>query len=346
MKINTDIFGATDAGLEISRFCLVNSHGNEVYLMNWGATLLDVIVPDAKGNRDNVNVSFTNLQPYLDEHPYLGATVGRFCNRIGNASFEIGGKKYSLTQNHGDHHLHGGNKGLTYQRWDSEPYQENGTVGVRFTITSPDGEEGYPGNVSVTADYNWNDQNELAIVYSATTDAATHINLTNHSYWNLAGALSGTALHHVAEICADQILKTDKDCIPTGELTDIEGTAWDFATPTALGARIDQVSANSGYDDCYVVRGEAGQLRQAARVVDPQSGRVLEIETTQPGMQLYTANFLPGDGRSNGVGGHEAFCLETQRYPNTPNVDSFPSTLLKPGEVYKETTIHRFSVER
>jgi len=344
MKINTDLFGTTNTGLEISRFKLVNSDGNEVQLMNWGATLLDVIVPDAKGERDNVNVSFATLQPYLDGHPYFGATIGRFCNRIGNASFEIGGKKYSLTQNHGDHHIHGGTKGLTYKRWESEPYQESDSVGVRFTIKSPDGEEGYPGNVAVTADYNWNNKNELTIVYSATTDAATHINLTNHSYWNLAGAFSGTALHHVAEIMGDQILKTDDDRIPTGEYLDVKGTAWDFETPTALGARIEQVNAGTGYDDCYVVRGQVGQLRRAARVVDPRSGRVLEIETTQPGVQLYTANFLPGNEQSNGVGGHEAFCLETQRYPNTPNVDRFPSTRLEPGEEYKETTVHRFSV--
>ncbi|TWT79301.1 Aldose 1-epimerase precursor [Planctomycetes bacterium CA13] len=345
MKIESKVFGKTEDGHDVTRFALTNSQGNQISVMDWGATLLEVNVPDRDGKVANVNVTFSTLDRYLSGHPYFGSTVGRFCNRIGNAAFEIDGKRYELPKNLGEHHLHGGPKGFTYRLWDAATYQTEDTVGVRFQRTSPDGEEGYPGTVSVTADYSWNGNNELTIVYSATTDAATHVNLTNHSYWNLCGALSGSAMDHIAEIKSDAILDTTEDRIPTGALVNVEGTAWDFRKPTSFGARLDQVSANSGYDDCYVVRGEVGELREAAKVVDPKSGRVLEIETTQPGVQLYTANFLPGNERSAGVGGHEAFCLETQHFPNAPNVPSFASTLLKPGETLKEVTVHRFSVE-
>ena len=345
MTLTSEAFGKTQDGQIVTRFTLTNSHGHSVSVMNWGATLLDVNVPDRNGKLANVNLSFDSLEPYLSGHPYFGSTVGRFCNRIGGASFEIDGKTYPLTVNHGKHILHGGKKNFTYQRWDAEPIEKDDEIGVRFTLVSPDGQEGFPGTVTATTKYTWNNQNELAIRFSATTDAPTHVNLTNHSYWNLGGAGSGSAMDHVALIQADQSLDVDEDLIPTGKLNGVEGTALDFRTPTPLGDRVNQLPATKGYDHCYVVRGTIGQLRPAARVVDPESGRVLEIETTQPGMQLYTANHLPGNERSGGHGGHEAFCLETQHYPNAPNIESFPSTLLRPGETLNEETVHRFSVE-
>lgn len=345
MKIETEPFGETETGQAVTRFTLINSHGHRVSVMNWGATLLEVEVPDREGTVANVNLCFDSLEPYLAGHPYFGSTVGRFCNRIGEAKFTIDGKQYQVTVNHGKHHLHGGKVNFTYQYWDAESYQQEDRVGVRFSLTSPDGQEGFPGTVKATADYSWNDDNELRIEYAATTDAPTHVNLTNHSYWNLGGAGSGSALDHVATIEADQVLDVDEDLIPTGKLNDVDGSVLDFRQPTALGKRIDKLPETNGYDHCFVIRGEPGQLRDAARIVDPDSGRVLELETTQPGMQLYTANHLPGNERSGGHGGHEAFCVETQHYPNAPNRESFPSTLLRPGETLREVTVHRFAVE-
>ena len=344
MSIQTNVFGTTPEGQDVTKYTLTNSHGNSVSVMTWGASLLDVNVPDRDGTRANVNLAFDTLEPYLDGHPYFGSTVGRFCNRIEEGKFTIDGKDYQVTTNAGKHHIHGGKKNFTYQNWEGEVVELAEGVGVRFHLTSPDGQEGYPGTVKASVEYRWNDSNELTVDFTATTDAPTHVNLTNHSYWNLGGAGSGSAMDHVATIEADQSRDVDEDLIPTGQLNDVEGTVLDFRTPTALGDRIGELTATKGYDHCYVVRGQAGQLRPAARVVDPKSGRVLEIETTQPGMQLYTANHLPGNERSNGYGGHEAFCLETQHYPNAPNRDSFPTTLLRPGDTLRETTVHRLGL--
>ena len=345
MNIQSDVFGVTKQGHDVTRFTLTNSHGHSISVITWGATLLDVNVPDRNGERTNVNLAFDELEPYLEGHPYFGSTVGRFCNRIEEGKFTIGDKAYQVTTNAGKHHIHGGKNNFTYQNWNGETFRTDDAVGVRFQLTSPDGQEGYPGTVQATAEYSWNDKNELRIAYKATTDAPTHVNLTNHSYWNLAGAGSGSAMDHVATIEADQYLDVDDDLIPTGKLNSVEGTVLDFRSGTALGDRIEQLSATKGYDHCYVVRGTPGELRSAARVVDPESGRILVIETTQPGMQLYTANHLPGNERSNGYGGHEAFCLETQHYPNAPNRESFPTTLLKPGEQLHQVTVHRFSTQ-
>ncbi len=344
MKIESKAFGKTKDGREVTKYTLVNSKGHSVSVMNWGASLLDVNVPDRDGKLANVNLSFDELDPYLEGHPYFGSTVGRFCNRIEEGKFTIDGKDYQVTTNAGKHHIHGGKNNFTYQFWDAEPVELDDEVGVRFSLTSPDGQEGYPGTVRAEVTYSWNDADELKVAFKAETDAPTHVNLTNHSYWNLGGAGSGSAMNHVAKIEADQWLDVDEDLIPTGTLNDVDGTVLDFREATPLGDRVGELTGTKGYDHCYVVRGQVGELRPAARVVDPKSGRVLEIETTQPGMQLYTANHLPGNERSNGYGGHEAFCLETQHYPNAPNRPSFPTTLLKPGETLEEVTIHRFGV--
>src|SRR6056297_2950852 len=325
MKIDQTPFGTTADGQDVTKFTLTNAHGHTVSVMNWGASLLDVNVPDRDGKLANVNCSFDSLQPYLGRHPYFGSTIGRFCNRIGNATFTIDGVSYDLDKNHGDHQLHGGRDNFSHKFWSAEPYQSDDAVGVKFTLTSPDGDQGFPGAATVSCDYRWNDADELTIDFTATTDKPTHVNLTNHSYWNLGGMNSGTALDHVALIPSTRSLDVDDDLIPTGKLNEVAGTPLDFRNATTLGDRLEKLPATKGYDHCFVVPGEPGKLRFAARVVDPDSGRVLEIETTQPGMQLYTANHLPGNETSAGVGGHEAFCLETQHYPNAPNVESFPS---------------------
>ncbi|WP_145422583.1 aldose epimerase family protein [Planctomycetes bacterium K23_9] len=346
MQISTSPFGTTPDGQKVSRYTLTNSHGHSVSVMNFGATLLDVNVPDRAGELANVNWCFDELQPYLDGHPYFGSTVGRFCNRIGNAKFTIDGKEFPLTVNHGKHILHGGKANFAYQYWEGETYESDDRIGVRFRLTSLDGHEGFPGTLQTVCDYSWNDDNELTIQFSATTDAPTHVNLTNHSYWNLGGIGSGSAMDHVATIHAQELLDVDDDLIPTGKLNSVDGTVFDFRKPTALGDRVEQLPATKGYDHCYVVDGDFGQLRPAASVVDPDSGRMLEIETTQCGMQLYTANHLPGNEKSAGAGGHDAFCLETQHYPDAPNKPSFPTTLLSPGETLTETTVHRFGVAK
>ena len=344
MKIETAEFGTAE-GQDITRYTMINSHGHKVTVMNYGATLLEVEVPDRDGNVANVNLVFPNLQPYVDGHPYFGSTVGRFCNRIGNAKFTIDGTEYPLDVNHGKHQLHGGNRSFSYRVWAADTFQKDDLVGVRFTLNSPDGDNGFPGDVIVVTEYTWNDANELTINFVATTDKPTHLNLTNHSYWNLGGAGSGTARDHVATIEADQFLDVDEDLIPTGKLNSVADTPLDFRNPTALGDRLDELTGTKGYDHCYVVRGEAGKLRKAALVVDPDSGRTLAIETTQPGMQLYTANHLGGGPGTNGHGSHEAFCLETQHYPDAPNKPDFPSTLLRPNETLEQTTIHRFGIQ-
>ncbi|MCC9601756.1 galactose mutarotase [Stieleria sp. JC731] len=345
MMIETAPFGTVD-GQPITRYTLVNSKGHRVSVMNFGATLLEVEVPDRDGNIANVNLCFDSLQPYVDGHPYFGSSVGRFCNRIGNAKFTIDGVEYPLVVNHGKHQLHGGKKNFSYLVWSGEPIQESNHVGVRFELTSPDGDNGFPGTVKAVAEYTFNDADELTITYSATTDKATHVNLTNHSYWNLGGAGTGTAKDHVATIEADQYLDVDGDLIPTGKLNDVAGTPLDFRSATTLGERLEELPATKGYDHCYVVRGQVGSMRPAAKVVDSDSGRTLEIETTQPGMQLYTANHLGGGAGTAGNGPHDAFCLETQHFPDAPNKPDFKSTLLSPGETMKEVTIHRFGVQK
>ncbi len=344
MKINTDVFGNTASGEPVPRFTLTNTAGHSVRLMSWGASLLEVHVPDRSGALVNVNAVFDSLTPYLSKHPYFGSTVGRFANRIKDARFTIDGKEYLLTANHGQHQLHGGKNNFAFQNWQSDSYQDDSGVGVRFHLKCPEGSEGYPGTVDVTTDYHWNDKNELSIRFTATTDAPTHLNLTNHSYWNLAGVGSGKMLDHQLQLESDQTLEVDDDIIPTGKLIDVTGTPFDFRSPTAIGDRNDQLPATKGYDHCMVVRGTLGQLRPCAKVVDPSSGRVMEVETTQPSVQLYAAGNLPGGEKSAGMGPHDAFCLETQHYPNSPNLDSFPTTLLRPGQELDETTVHRFSV--
>jgi len=343
MQIQSVPFGQLADGHDVALFTITNSRGNSIRLTNYGAILMDVNIADASGNVANVNLSFDSLQPYVDRHPHFGSTIGRFANRIALAQFTIDGKTYQVTKNHGRHHLHGGDVGFDHLLWQAETFNDGDVAGVRFTLVSPDGMEGYPGTLTTVAEYSFNESDELAMIFTATTDAPTHVNLCNHSYWNLGGAGSGDVLDTILTIEADQVLDVDADLIPTGKINDVAGTGLDFRTPTPIGKNIQQYEATKGFDHCFVVRGTAGELRKAARAEDPTSGRVMEVWTTQPAMQLYTGNHLPANERSGGYGRHDAFCLETQHHPDAPNQPTFPSTLLKPGETLMQKTVHRFS---
>ena len=317
-----------------------------IKLIDYGANVVSVEVPDRDGKFANVTLSFDKIDGYLQRHPYFGATVGRYCNRIAKGKFSLNGKEYSLATNNGPNHLHGGENGFDRQMWAAQTIETDDAVGVKFTRTSPDGEEGYPGNVQVSVLYTINNKNELTMEFEATTDAATPVNLTNHCYWNLAGAGSGDILGHELTIESDHYLAVDDTLIPTGELTSVAGSPFDFTSPHTIGERIKQIDSDPvGYDHCYVLRSQNGKLALAAKAKDPKSGRVMEVYTTQPGIQLYSGNFLDGTPAGNGFQQYNAFCLETQHYPDSPNQSKFPSTILKPGETFKHTTVHRFSVE-
>ncbi|MEZ6136129.1 MAG: aldose epimerase family protein [Pirellulaceae bacterium] len=340
MTIQTTDFGKTADGQTVQLFTLTNSHGNQVQLTNYGAIITSVEVPDRDGKRANINLSFPDLQGYLERHPFFGATVGRFCNRIALGRFSLDGKAYTLVQNNGPNHLHGGTVGFDKLLWQAEEIKTDTHVGVRFQVISPDGQEGYPGTLQVSAEYTWNDQNELAYTFVATTDQPTVINMTNHSYWNLAGAGNGTVLGHELILMCDNYLAVDDTLIPTGEIKPVAGTALDFREVHKIGERIEQLPMTKGYDHCYVINGDAGQLRTCGIATDPSTGRVMEVLTTQPGVQLYTGNHLSGKYTQ-----HAGFCLETQHYPDSPNKPQFPTTRLNPGQTFKETTVHRFSVQ-
>lgn len=344
LKVESKVWGQTQDGRDIHLFTLTNAHGNTVQMIDWGATLVAVNVPDREGNLANVTLGFPTLDGYLKRHPFYGSTVGRFCNRIGKGEFSLDGQDYTLAKNNSGNHLHGGDVGFDAQLWQAEAVESGEKVGVRFRLTSPDGQEGYPGKLAVIADYTWDNENQLVYTFTATTDKPTVVNLTNHAYWNLGGAGSGKIYDHLLEIEADQRLDVDDTLVPTGKLVELEGTSLDFRAPKPIGQDIDQLPATKGYDHCFVVRGKKGTLRAAARVVDPKSGRAMDLWTTQPGVQLYTANHLGGNESSAGFGGHEAFCLETQHYPDAPNRPEFPSTRLNPDQTLSETTVHKFSL--
>jgi aldose 1-epimerase len=350
MSIDKTSFGKTKDGQAVTLFTLHNSHGLIVKLMDYGAIVVSVETPDKNGKLANVTLGFPTLEGYLQRHPYFGSTVGRYGNRIAKGKFTIDGKESTLATNNGPNHLHGGQVGFDAVMWKAEEVMSPDSVGVKFSYLSKDGEEGYPGNLKVTVTYSLTEADELRIDYTATTDKATHVNLTNHNYWNLGGAGSGQILKHELMINADQYLPIDASSIPTGAPAPVKGTALDFTKPTPIGDRIDELKKppheTKGYDHCYVLRGQEGKLTLAARVKDPESGRVMEISTTEPGIQLYCGNFLDGSSGNGGFKQHEAFCLETQHYPDSPNQPQFPSTLLKPGQNYQSTTVHKFSVAK
>jgi aldose 1-epimerase len=337
----------TAEGRSIDGYTLTNG-SMEVVAIPYGAILASIRTPDRSGRLADIVLGFDTLDGYLTRNRYFGAVVGRFANRIARGRFSLDGQAVQLATNKGGHHLHGGVRGFDKVIWSGERVDRGGAVGVVFTYTSPDGEEGYPGTLRATVAYTLTSDNALAIDYTAATDKTTIVNLTNHSYFNLAGEGSGDVLRHEVTLHADRFTPVDDAMIPTGELLPVDGTPFDFRTPTALGARIDaddpQLRIAGGYDHNFVLNG-AG-LRPVARVVDPASGRTLRVETTEPGVQLYTGNKLRGEVGKQGhvYAPRAAFCLETQHFPDSPNHPEFPSTTLRPGETYRSRTVFTFGI--
>lgn len=351
-------FGKTKGGVEVKKFELTNKNGMKVRLSSRGAALIGVDVPDRDGKVADVVFGFDDVAGYeSDANDYFGCTTGRYANRIAKAKFTLDGKEYKLAANNGPNHLHGGKtESLDKVVWHGTPIDKDGVSGVEFAYTSPDGQEGYPGKQEMTVTYTLNDKNELRIDYSAKSDKPTVINLTNHAYFNLGGAGSPTINDHVLKLNADKYTPVDDTLITTGELAPVEGTPLDFRTPTAIGKRVDELTSTSalGYDHNFVInRGEAGEgeLVEAAKLVDPKSGRTLTVVTDQPGIQFYGGNFLKGNkGKGGKTYGHRsACCLETQVFPDSPNkqgLEGWTDCVLRPGDEYTHTCIYAFGVEK
>jgi aldose 1-epimerase len=343
-------FGKTTDGHAVDRYTLKNANGMEADIITRGAVVTRLLVPGRSGASADVVLGFDTLEGYLKENPYFGAIVGRYGNRIANGRFTLNGKTYTLATNNGSNALHGGLKGFDKQLWTARPVSSPDGQAIELTYVSKDGEEGYPGTLTAKVIYTLTTANALRIQYDITTDQDTVANVTNHSYFNLAGQGTGDILSHEIMINADRFTPVDSTLIPTGELRAVAGGPFDFRKPMTIGSRItaneEQIKFGKGYDHNYVLNGEAGTLRQAVRVTEKTSGRVMDVYTTEPGVQFYTGNFL--DGSLKGKGGkvyafRNGFCLETQHFPNSPNTPSFPSTVIKAGEHYKSQTEYRFS---
>lgn len=350
--IQDEVFGTLPDGREVRIFTLTNKNGLEARVTEYGAILVSMRVPDRGGNMDDIALGYDSLVGWLTNTSYFGATVGRFGNRIKDGKFSLDGKPYTLATNNDPGgipcHLHGGVKGFDKVLWSGRANDANG---VEFTYVSMDGEEGYPGNLTVKVTYTLTDADELKWEATATTDSPTILNIVHHSYWNLSGDARTSIIDHTLQLNAPSYLPTDAGLIPTGGIAPVAGTPMDFTRPTPIGVRIDAdfeaLKFGGGYDHCWVLDGSAG-VRLAARVKDPESGRVMEVLTDQPGIQFYAGNFL--DGSITGKGGvkyarRTGLCLETQRFPDSPNKPSFPSCVLRPGETYRHVMIHRFSAE-
>jgi len=349
-EIKRQAFGVTASQERVDLYTLTNANGIEVRVMTYGGIVVSLRAPDRNGKLGDVVLGYENLDGYLKNNPYFGSIVGRYGNRIGNGRFSLDGKEYSLPRNNGDNTLHGGLKGFDKVVWKARELRSNDGVGLSLSYLSKDGEEGFPGNLAVTVVYILTNRNELRIEYSATTDKPTVVNLTHHSYFNLAG--EGSILNHELMIYADKFTPVDSGLIPTGELRSVKGTPMDFTAPAVIGSRIDQkdeqLTLGKGYDHNWVLNNRSGKLALAASAYEPNSGRLLEVYTTEPGLQFYSGNFL--DGSITGKHGQVykrryGFCLETQHFPDSPNKPGFPSTALKPGQRYKSATIYRFSVK-
>ena len=345
--VSREPFGKLPDGRPVERFTLTNAKGMEIRAITYGGIIQSLKVPGRDGAMADVVLGFDSLDGYLTDHPFFGAIIGRYGNRIAKGQFTLDGHTATLATNNGPNHLHGGNKGFDKQLWSAEPVA--GKNAVVFTRTSPDGEEGYPGTLKVRVTYTLTDANALVVDYEATTDKATPVNLTQHSYFNLAGEGSGDILGHQLMITADRYTPVDDTLIPTGELAPAQGTPFDFRTPTPIGARINQdnvqLKNGKGYDHNWVLTRKGDGRSLAARVVEAKSGRTLEITTTEPGLQFYSGNFL--DGTIKGKAGHvyalrNGFCLETQHFPDSPNKPNFPSTILRPGQKYTSQTVFTF----
>jgi len=341
MEINKELFGKKQ-GEDVFLYTLLNTKGMEVKIITLGGIVTSLSVPDRNGDFEDIVLGFDNLQGYMEESPYFGALIGRYGNRIAKGHFVLDEKEYQLATNDGNNHLHGGKVGFDKVIWDSEEFRGEGLVGIKLSYLSKDMEEGYPGNLSATVEYSLTEENELKIYYTAETDKATPVNLTHHSYFNLT-ACREDVLNHEVTIFADKYTAADEELIPYGELKDVKGTPLDFLNPHTIGSRIAEVTG--GYDLNYVLNSTEGDLSLAARVYEPKSGRMMEVYTTEPGLQFYTGNFL--DGTLVGKDGkvykkHFGFCMETQHFPDSPNQPSFPSTILRPGEKYTHSMSYKF----
>lgn len=347
--VKKEPFGTTPDGKAVDIYTLTNTHGLEVRVMTYGGIIVSVKTPDKNGHLADITLGFDSLADYVAHNPFFGALVGRYGNRIGNARFTLDGKEYHLAKNNGPNSLHGGLKGFDKVVWQAQPFQKSAEAGVVLKYTSADGEEGFPGTLQVTVTYSLNDRNEFTLDYHATTNKATPINLTNHSYFNLSGEGSGNILGEVLTLNADHYTPVDSTLIPTGEIASVKGTPLDFTKPTPIGARIndkfEQLTFGMGYDLNFVINRQGPGLVMAAQVYDPASGRVLEVDTTEPGVQFYTGNHLSDVLGKHGhrYGARDAFCLETQHYPDSPNKPNFPSAILRPGQTYQTTTMWKFS---
>lgn len=348
-------FDTTETGRLVKLYTLTNANGVELRAMNYGGIILSLRVPDRDGTFDDVVLGYETLAAYVDESPYFGAIVGRYANRIAGGRFTLNGKTYDLATNNGPNHLHGGTVGFDQRVWAARPFVDEHGAGIELSYTSPDGEEGYPGTLDTTVRYTLTDDNQLIVYYQATTTETTPVNLSQHTYFNLAGDGRRDVLDHRLMLNANRFTPVDATLIPTGALHPVAGTPFDFTSPMPIGARIDadhpQIAYGGGYDHNFVLdRSAAGKdsLALAARVVEPQTGRVMTVHTTEPGVQFYTGNFL--DGSLTGKDGavydrHYGFCLETQHFPDSPNQSNFPSTILQPGETYRSRTIFTFSTQ-
>jgi len=350
MSIKKLVFGQNPDGTLLHLYTLTNASGMEVRITDYGATVISLKVPDRHGKPADVVLGYDQLEDYIAGKYYFGCIVGRYANRIARGRFRLNDAEYRLAENDGDNHLHGGRRGFDKVTWYAQEFDDAGDSGLRFAYLSPDGEEGYPGNLMCTVIYTLTAANELNIDYQATTDKPTIVNLTHHAYFNLAGAGSGQILDHELVICADRFTPVDSNLIPTGELKSVTGTPFDFNHPTAIGARIhhkdEQLIHGKGYDHNWVLRRDGAGLCLAARVYERRSGRRLEVYTTQPGLQFYSGNFLDNRiaAKAGQIYSHRGgFCLETQHFPDSPNQPDFPSVVLDPGSPYQHTTIYKFT---
>jgi aldose 1-epimerase len=350
--IRKHTFGTLANGTEVSLYTLMNERGMKATISDYGAAVVSLFVPDRDGRLADVVLGYDSLEGYISDRAYFGVIVGRYGNRIAKGKFTLDGTEYQLTINDGENHLHGGTHGFHKVLWKAEPMQSDSGQSLKLTYTSPAGDEGYPGKVTVQVIYTVSDKNELVVDYTGTTDQPTILNPTHHSYFNLTGSFTTTILGHQLMIDADYFTPIDKGLIPTGELARVDGTPMDFRTLTLIGKRIedpyDQLAFAGGYDHNWVLRDYTGQVRKVAELYESQSGRLLTVFTDQPGLQFYSGNFLDGTVRGkNGVAYQHrtGLCLEAQHFPDSPNKPQFPSVVLKPGEVYRQTTMYRFSAK-
>lgn len=353
LSIKVEEHGITDSGETIDLYTLENQNGMKMKVSTYGGIVTQLYVPNKDGNLEDIVLGFDSLSSYEEKHPYFGAIVGRYGNRIAKGEFSIDGNPYTLATNNGENSLHGGTVGFDKKIWKAKTIEETEKVGIELSYESPDMEEGFPGNLNVIIRYFLNNDNAWTIEYKATTDKKTPVNLTQHTYFNLNGASSGKILGHEVVINADRYTPVDEILIPTGELASIENTPFDFRKPMKVGKRINedhpQLQYGNGYDHNWVINENEGNLKLAASVYAPESGRFMEVLTTEPGVQFYTGNFLNGENIGKGNQPYQkrsGLCLETQHFPNSPNIEHFPNTILSPEAKYESKTVYQFSVKQ